>query len=144
MPCPVRRSPSSTRSSLALLRTVPLPSGTDYRGVAANAAGELFTANWNNTVSHFTPTGVPLATVTLTGPGGSSWFGNPMDIAVAQDGTLAVGTYSGHVVQMTSAFTNVSYFAAWSGSVQSACYVSFADGPHADPADGERERLLGL
>jgi urease beta subunit len=116
-------------SSLALIRSVTLPAGTDYRGVAAGATGEIFTANWNNTVSHFSATGVQIASVTLTGPGGSAWFGNPMDIALAQDGTVAVGTASGHVVQMTSALSNVSYFAAWAGSVQSPCNVTFAAAP---------------
>src|SRR5262249_30210433 len=116
-------------SSLALLRTVTLPSGPDYRAVAVNAAGDIFTANWDNTVSRFSPAGVLQNSVLLTGPGGSAWFNNPTDIDVASDRTLAVGTRSGHVVQMTSGFTNITYFATWTGSVQYACFVSFAAAP---------------
>jgi hypothetical protein len=113
-------------NTLALIRSVTLPSGNDYRGVAANAAGDIFTANWGNTVTRFTSAGSLLSTVTLTGPNDGSWFNNPTDIDVASDGTVAVGTRSGHVVQMTSAFTNVTYFGTWTGSVQYACFVSFA------------------
>lgn len=110
-------------STLALVRTVTLPSGNDYRGVTVNAAGDIFTANWGNTVTHFSSTGALLSSVTLTGPGGGTWFGSPMDIDVASDGTLAVGTYSGHVVQMTSNFTNITYFLA---SSTAGVFVTFA------------------
>jgi hypothetical protein len=113
-------------NTLGLLSSVVLPGGNDYRGVAANAAGDLFTANWANTITRFSATGALLGSVTLTGPGGSAWFDNPMDVDVASDGTVAVGTRSGHVVQMTSGLTNVSYFGTWSGSVQYPCFVSFA------------------
>jgi hypothetical protein len=58
----------------ALLRTVTLPFGNDYRGVAVNSAGDIYTANWGNTVTHFSSTGALLDTVTLTGPGGSAWI----------------------------------------------------------------------
>jgi hypothetical protein len=116
-------------NSMALLGKVVLPAGHDYRGVAVNASGDIFTANWDNSVSHFTPSGTLLANINLTGPADGSWFGNPMDIKVAADGTLAVGTRSGHVVQMTSAFANVSYFGTWTGSVQYPCFVNFATVP---------------
>jgi hypothetical protein len=113
-------------STLALVRTVTLPAGNDYRGVAATATGEIYTANWGNTVTHFSPSGALLGSVTLTGPGSGGWFGNPIDVDVSSDGTVAVGTHSGYVVQMTTALTNVSYFGTWSGYVQYACFVSFA------------------
>jgi hypothetical protein len=110
-----------------VLRTVNLPGSNDYRGVAANANGDIFTANWNNSVTHFSPTGTLLGSVTLTGPTNGSWFANPMDIAIAPDGnTVAVGTRSGHVVQMTPGLTNVTYFNTWTGSVQYPSYVTFA------------------
>src|SRR5262249_55486088 len=112
--------------SMALQHTVTLPAGNDYRGVAVNATGDIFTANWGNTVTHFTATGALISSVTLTGPTDGSWFANPIDIDLASDGTLAVGTRSGHVVQMSSSFTNVTYFGTWTGSVQYPCFVSFA------------------
>lgn len=113
-------------NTLALIRSVTLPYGNDYRGVTANAAGEIFTANWGNTVTRFTPAGALVSSVTLTGPGDGYLFGNLTDIDVASDGTLAVGTRFGHVVQMTSALTNVTYFRTFTGSSQYSCFVSFA------------------
>lgn len=113
-------------NTLALVRSATLPFGNDYRGVTANAAGEIFTANWANTVTRFTPGGSLVSSVSLYGPGGGVWFGNLTDIDVASDGTLAVGSWSGHVVQMTSAFTNITYFATFTGTNQNACFVSFA------------------
>src|SRR5262245_8622359 len=113
-------------NTLALVRSVTLPFGNDYRGVTANAAGEIFTANWGNTVTRFTPAGSLVSSVTLTGPGDGFLFGNLTDIDVASDGTLAVGTRFGHVVQMTSALTNVTYFRTFNGSSQNPCFVSFA------------------
>src|SRR5205807_692351 len=94
---------------------------------------DIFTANWGNTVTHFSSTGTLLGTVTLTGPTDGSWFGNPMDIDVASDGTLAVGTRSGQVVQMTSAFANITYIHTWTGSVQNPCFVSFAPWASSGP-----------
>src|SRR5262249_26689234 len=80
-------------------------------------------------------TGTLLGSVTLTGPGGSAWFGNPTDIDVASDGTLAVGTWSGHVVQMTSAFTGITYFQTWSsGGSQNACFVTFTNAAPPPPS----------
>src|SRR5262249_48907663 len=116
--------------SMALLRTVTLPAGNDYRGIAVNAAGDIFTANWGNTVTHFDSTGALLASLTWTGPGGSTWFGNPMDIDLASDGTIAVGTWSGHVVQITSNFTSVSYFQA---STTAGVFVAFSTLPPVPP-----------
>jgi PKD repeat protein len=114
--------------SMAAIRNFPLQASNDYRGLAVNAAGDIFTANWNNSVSHFNGSGVFLGTLNLTGPGDGTAFGNPMDIDVAPDGsTLAVGTRTGQVVQMTSAFANVRYFRTWSGTgPQNPCFVSFA------------------
>jgi hypothetical protein len=117
-------------NTMALLNTITLPSGNDYRGIAVNAAGDIFTANWGNTVTHFNSAGNLLASVTLTGPG-TGYFYAPMDIDIASDGTIVVGTYSGHVVQMTSSFTNISYFQA---STTSGVFVSFAYPPPPPPS----------
>ncbi len=119
-------------NSMGLLGTLTLPAGHDYRGVAVNQTGEIFTANWDNSASHFTAGGALIATVNLTGPNDGSWFGNPLDIKVASDGTLAMGTRSGQAVQMTSSFTNISYIHTWVGSVQYPCFVNFA--PTSSPS----------
>src|SRR5262249_34953988 len=94
----------------AQLGTVTLPYA-DYRGIAVNANGDIFTATWNNVVSRFSSTGTLLGSVTLnSSTGAPSMFNNLDDIDVAADGTVAVGSWSGHVVQMTSSFTNITYF----------------------------------
>jgi hypothetical protein len=95
--------------STALLRTVTLPSA-DYRGVAANANGDLFTVTWNNVVSHFNSNGALLSSITLNSSTGAPFMYNfSDDINMAADGTLAIGSFSGYVAQMTSAFTNITY-----------------------------------
>ena len=114
-------------STLALQQTINLPSKInnvtqDYRALAVNAAGEMFVATWDERVHRFDSAGVLQSSVTLTGPGGGGLFGDLLDIDVSSDGQLAVGTRFGHVVQMTQAFANVSYFSTGTNSV----FVAFA------------------
>src|SRR5262249_4123690 len=91
---------------------------------------DIYTANWANNVMHFSSTGTLLDTVNLPGPGGSGWFGNPNDIDVASDGTLVIGTYSGHVVQISANLISVSYFQA---STTSGVFVAFTTSPPTPP-----------
>src|SRR4029453_6627278 len=81
------------------------PNGTsaNYRGLAVNAAGEIYAATWEARVLKFDPSGALLGSVTLTRPGSGPSFYNPMDIDLSADGTLALGTWSGHIVQLTEA-----------------------------------------
>src|SRR5262249_40379992 len=88
--------------STAQLRTVTLPYA-DYRGVDASANGDIYAAAGNSMIWHFDSNGNVLGSVSLTSvPGVPSSFRNPVDIDVASDGTVAVGTWSGHVAQMNS------------------------------------------
>lgn len=119
-------------ATMALVRSVGLPSsinGTsqDYRGIAVNAAGEIFAATWGKQVHRFDSSGVVQASVTLTGPGGGALFSGLTDIDASTDGQLVLGSFFGHVVQMTAAFTNVTYFSGGSSSV----FVAF--GPDGGP-----------
>ncbi len=108
-------------NTMNLLSTVALPF-LDYRGIAVDAAGDIFTAVFGNTIDEFNPAGVLLNSVTVPAN-----VGNVMSIAIAPNGTsLAVGTHSGFVVQMTSALTNVTSFNTGSGS---DVYVAFAAAP---------------
>jgi hypothetical protein len=109
--------------STALLRTVALPPA-DYRGVAVNAGGDIFTCTWNNVVSHFNGGGVLQGSITLSTSNGAPFmFNDAMSIDVAADGTLAIGSFTGYVVQMTSAFTNISYI---NTGTNNAVFVDFA------------------
>jgi sugar lactone lactonase YvrE len=99
--------------TMALERTIDVPYH-DFRGMVVNASGDIFAVEWEGTVDHYSPTGQLLDTVTLeNGVGGLD------SIAIASDGTLAVGTNSGTVVRMTSAFTNITELAGGD-------YVAFA------------------
>jgi hypothetical protein len=115
----------------APLRKVILPSA-DYRGIAVNAGGDIFTAAWNNVISHFNANGVLLSSITLNSSTGAPFmFGNPDDIDVAADGTIAIGSWSGHIVQMTSNFTNISYIDT---GTNNTVFVTFA--PQQGPPPG--------
>jgi hypothetical protein len=112
--------------STALLRTVALPSA-DYRGVAANANGDIFTVTWNNVVSHFNSSGVLQSSITLNSSTGAPFMYNfSDDIAIAPDGTLAIGSFSGYIARMSSAFTNISYI---NTNTNNQVFVSFAPQP---------------
>ncbi len=109
--------------SMAQLGSVTLPSG-DYRGIAVNAAGDIFTAAWNKVISRFNATGALQSSVTLDGSVGAPFmYNNPDDIDVAADGTVVVGSFSGHVAQMTSAFTGISFFDT---GTNNTVFVTFA------------------
>lgn len=116
--------------STAQLGTVILPTA-DYRGIAVNAGGEIFTATWNKVVSRFNAAGVLQQSITLNSSVGAPFmYSNPNDIDVAADGTVAVGSFSGHVAQMTSAFTNFTFFDTGTANT---VFVSFAPEQAAPP-----------
>jgi len=111
--------------AMTQLRVITLPSG-DYRGIAVNASGDIFTTAWNSVISHFNSSGTLLQSITLNSSNGAPFmFSNPDDIAIASDGTLAIGSFSGHIVQMTSAFTNISYIDT---GTSNTVFVTFAPG----------------
>jgi VCBS repeat-containing protein len=109
--------------TFALLSTVTLPAG-DFRGIAVNAAGEIFAVNWSEQVYHLSASGSVLGNVTLTG------VSDPMDIDVSGDGRIAVGTASGHVVQMYEDLTGITTFAAGSDRA----FVAFGPDQGQSPA----------
>jgi hypothetical protein len=112
--------------STALVGKVALPQA-DYRAVVANANGDLFTVAWNNVISHFNSSGVLLNSITLNSSTGAPFMYNfSDDIAIAPDGTLAVGSFSGYIVRMTSAFTNISYT---NTNTNNQVFVAFAPQP---------------
>ncbi len=114
----------------AALGVVTLPSG-DYRGLAVSASGDIFTAAWNGVISHFSALGALIQSVTLNSSTGAPFmFSDPDDIAIAPDGTLAVGSFSGYIVQMTSSFSNIAYF---NTGTNNAVFVTFAATPSQPP-----------
>ena len=70
-------------ASLSELRSIALSKGV--RGITANKSGELFGASWDGNVYRFNANGQVLASFN---PG----LGSLMDIDLANDGRLAVGT----------------------------------------------------
>jgi hypothetical protein len=99
--------------SLALQRTLTLPGTIGgatqwYAGIAVNTNGDIFAATSSNKIVHrFNTNGVLQNSVSVPGPGG--FFGWLTDIDLSDDGQLAVGTTSGHIVRMTTGLTNVTY-----------------------------------
>jgi hypothetical protein len=116
--------------STALIRKVMLPSA-DYRGVAVNAQGDIFTVAWNNVISHFNANGILQSSITLNSSSGAPFMYNfSDDIQIAPDGTLAIGSFSGYVAQMTSNFTNISYI---NTGTNNQVFVTFAPQQSAPP-----------
>ena len=108
---------------MGLIRTITLPYA-DYRGIAVNANGDIFTAAWNNVISHFNSNGVLQSSITLNSSNGAPFMFNWTDgIDVAPDGTLAIGSFSGYIAEMSSSFTNISYI---NTGANNQVFVSFA------------------
>ncbi|HYV37018.1 MAG TPA: Calx-beta domain-containing protein, partial [Gemmataceae bacterium] len=109
--------------SMAQIRTITLPSA-DYRGIAVSANGDIYTAAWNSVISRFNTNGTLLQSLTLnTSNGAPFMFSNPDDIDVAADGTVAVGTFSGHIAQLSSTLTNATYIDT---GTNNTVFVTFA------------------
>ncbi|HEX3149293.1 MAG TPA: Calx-beta domain-containing protein [Gemmataceae bacterium] len=100
------------------------------RGVTADAAGNIFVVDWDCDVFKLDPVGNHLATVHLDGPGGGVFFSNTHDIDISNDGTqLLIGSRFGYVTQMTTSFTNITYFQVDDSDLQ----VAFDEPPPALP-----------
>ncbi len=110
-------------NSLSQLGTVTLPSD-DYRGVAVSAKGDIYAVDWTRVVSHWSAAGTLLGSVNLGSVAGApSNLGNTLDIDVADDGTVAVGTWSGQVALMDSNLANVTFFDT---GTNNTTFVTFA------------------
>ena len=91
------------------------------RGVAVNSAGNIFVVGHNKTIYRLGPDGDVQASITLPDPPAGGFFGPTYDIDITNNGQqLVIGSGSGHVIQMSAAFTNVRIFRAGSGATQVA------------------------
>jgi len=80
-------------STLSLLRTVNVASSSpDPRGVAVDAAGDIFTSDWNGYVYQFDANGTLLGSLNTHG-------GNLTNIQVSSTGQLVIGSRFGDVIQ---------------------------------------------
>ena len=128
--------------TMRLLRTINLPFGSDnidydLLGIAVNGDGDIFAADYSGRVIHFAPDGATVATETLPlAPGSRPFTPSALNINIATDGTLVVGTRSNFVCELFSDFTNASYIAAGSSDLQTAAY--FAD--YQAPRDRRHRR----
>src|SRR5262249_52789050 len=92
-------------NTFALLGTVQLP-GDSFSGIAVNSAGQIFAVSFSEKVYRLSPAGALLGSAALNG------VYDPIDIDVSGTGKLAIGTRSGHVVQMSENLTGVTTFVA--------------------------------
>jgi hypothetical protein len=121
-------------STMNLVRTVTLPStigGTseDYRAVAVDASGNLYLATWGNQVLKFDSGGNYQTGLTLSGLGYNT--GGLVDIDVASDGTLIVGSWGGTVFETTTALSGLTN--AFSVGGTGPVFVTFAGAAASPP-----------
>ena len=89
--------------TMSLIRSVKLDA--DSRAVAVNPAGDLFVANWDGKVYHYTPTGTLLGTRDLG-------FGNIEDIDISPTGQLVIGGRFGDVIVTDTSLASQTSFKA--------------------------------
>ncbi|VTR96211.1 na-ca exchanger integrin-beta4 : Na-Ca exchanger/integrin-beta4 OS=Trichodesmium erythraeum (strain IMS101) GN=Tery_1772 PE=4 SV=1: Calx-beta: Calx-beta: Calx-beta: Calx-beta: Calx-beta: Calx-beta: PKD: PKD: HemolysinCabind: HemolysinCabind [Gemmata massiliana] len=105
-----------------LPRTVPGTTGASFRAIAVDAQGRIFAGSTVNTLVRFSAAGVVEASLSLFGPSPNGGTGAPMDVDVAADGTVAVGTTGGYVAVTNTALQAPTYFQAGTKPV----FVGFA------------------
>jgi PKD repeat protein len=97
-------------ATMTFENTITPAAGNIIRGVAANAAGQIFIVDWLQNIYKLNATGQVLASYHMQSEGHPG-FANTHDIDISRDGTkLVVGSEFGWGVQMTTSFTNVMYF----------------------------------
>jgi hypothetical protein len=99
-------------NTLSLLRTVRASASPDPRGVAVDANGDIFTSDWNGYVYHFDASGGLVGSLD-TNPlniGLPGAINNLINLDVASDGRLIVGTRFGDLIQTTEAFDQPNAF----------------------------------
>src|SRR5262249_28267701 len=104
--------------TMALVRTVNI-AFNDNRGIAVNAAGDIFASDWDGTISHYDSSGKLLASV-------ATGVNNLYDLALRSDGTLVAGSRFGTVVlaDQTLNPANITHFSDGSGSAFAAFAAS--------------------
>jgi hypothetical protein len=92
---------------MSLVETVPLraPFGT-YRGVAVDAEGHIYVAQWGGELYHFDAAGSLLKSASITELVEEIIFGtNLTDIDIGVDDDLVIGTVDDRVVLTNTSFT---------------------------------------
>lgn len=100
--------------TLALQQTIDLTTtlgGSDYRAVAANAAGQMFVVNWNGDLEKTDASGFSLGSVDLFVLGHTT-TNSLMDVDVSSSGTVVVGDATGGVTVTDEDFATFTTFSA--------------------------------
>jgi Domain of unknown function (DUF4347)/Cadherin-like/WD40-like Beta Propeller Repeat len=118
--------------TLAFIKLINL-SFVDHRGIAADANGDIFTADWDGNVNRFTPTG---QLVKRTAAGGTSLN----DINIAASGQLWMGDRNGKVITTDPLFNS---FSNWNSSGANGVFVGTARGLQLNPIDEDAIAPVG-
>ena len=113
---------------LTLSRSVTLSGSifsADKRGVAVDAAGDLYFITWNEEVIHCDPEGQVLQELQLSGPN------NTMDIDIDPFGNLVIGSRFGDVTVLDTSLTSASVFTMGSIQTGQSFFVAFTQGSAA-------------
>lgn len=104
-------------ASGTFLRHITLSGSSDVRGIAVDGTGSIFAADWNGSVSRYSPTGTLQLRNQLSGE-------SLTDIDVNWRGELVVGSRFGRVLLSDGTLQDLGSFNA--GALQETLHVAFA------------------
>jgi hypothetical protein len=112
--------------AMTLLHSVDYGLAYDIRGLAADANGNIFIADWGGGVYELDPTGNTLKSLNCND-------GNLTSIDISAGGQIVVGQRGGDLIMTTAALTSCSIYQV-NQSTFGESYVAFADPAAAAPA----------
>jgi hypothetical protein len=119
--------------TMVKLRTVTPTAGGTYRGVTADAGGNLFVIDWNEDLWKFSSTGQMLGYLDLSAATQND-VRDTHDVDISNDGQyLVVGSRFGWVTHLTTSFTDVTHFLA--GDARNAHATFLEPPPNTDPIE---------
>jgi hypothetical protein len=127
--------------SMSFIRSVNLGGGSDFRGIAADANGDIFGITWDGFIYHFDSTGHVLNSIHLQTPF-SNFAGSTIDLTA--DGKIVAAAPSGQIFLTDEALDTPTSFNFAGGAFQGfANWVQPPPGANVVPEPGSLA-LLGV